>query len=438
MFRKIAARRLIPCLLGSRTRSSQRETERKARFRPKLEGLEEFIMPSAVFELSTPTSNSGPIDIAPDPTTGGLIFAEFYAGKMGRVSATGSMTEVSLSGVTSTPADVSVTSDGTAWLTGWDSPVVARVDSNNTVTSISISGSGDMPNGSCVGPDGFVWFTTWSGGRIGKINPSDNSVTEYYISSSALPCDIVAGLDGKIWFTEYAANKVVSINTDGTGATEYSLGSGANPIGLAPGTDGKIYVADSGTSQISVVTPGSGVTTYNLASGSVPWSVTQGPDGAVWFAESGTGKVGRIDTAGTITETALPTSGSTPTGVAPLAPTSTTPGQIWVTESNAGQLAFIQANAAPRIVDFTAEALGGGLYRFSGKVIDEMPNGLTITFGGVPTMVGKTTTTASDGTFSLTVQLETEGSDGGNVTATTVDMWGASSNVATVSVTPGG
>ncbi len=95
-----------------------------------------------------------------------------------------------------------------------------------------------------------------------------------------------------------------------------------------------------------------------------------------------------------------------------------------------------ETNAAPQIINFTATNLGNGQYLFTGQVVDESPGGLTITFGGVPTMVGLTTTTASDGTFSKMVQLQTNGSDDGTVTASTIDIWGSGSNVALVNVTP--
>jgi len=100
-------------------------------------------------------------------------------------------------------------------------------------------------------------------------------------------------------------------------------------------------------------------------------------------------------------------------------------------------LFFPPVNAAPVIVDFTAESVGSGRYIFSGKVIDEAPGGLTVTFGGgVQTTYGMTVTTASDGTFLLSIVLQTNGNDTGSVTASTVDIWGLASNVPSVYVSP--
>jgi hypothetical protein len=92
-------------------------------------------------------------------------------------------------------------------------------------------------------------------------------------------------------------------------------------------------------------------------------------------------------------------------------------------------------NAAPQIINFTATHLGGGLYLFTGQVTDDQGvAGRPVTFGGVPTMLGKSTTTASDGTFSIQVQLLTNGDDDGTVTAVTTDVWGLASNTAEVAV----
>ena len=76
-------------------------------------------------------------------------------------------------------------------------------------------------------------------------------------------------------------------------------------------------------------------------------------------------------------------------------------------------------------MDFTAEEIGNGLFVFTGRVIDENPAGLVITFGGgVARVQGLTTVVESDGTFILTVRLNTDGTDVGTVSVTTADGQG--------------
>lgn len=94
-------------------------------------------------------------------------------------------------------------------------------------------------------------------------------------------------------------------------------------------------------------------------------------------------------------------------------------------------------DAPPRIVDFAAVEYSHGLFTFSGRVIDESPGGLTVKFGGSPvTTFGMTITTESDGVFSKTVQMLTNGQDSGTITAQTRDAGGQASNVASKDIDP--
>lgn len=113
---------------------------------------------------------------------------------------------------------------------------------------------------------------------------------------------------------------------------------------------------------------------------------------------------------------------------------SNEPTGTMTSEEGTGVLA--PTNLPPEIVDFVAVEIGPGLYRFTGRVIDEAPGGLVVAFGGVPSAEGQSATTNADGTFSLTLQMQTDGSDTGNVSAVTQDASGQTSNVATCWVDP--
>lgn len=120
-----------------------------------------------------------------------------------------------------------------------------------------------------------------------------------------------------------------------------------------------------------------------------------------------------------------------PSGLGVDDPTDPTPG------SGEYVLATPPANQAPEIVNFGCTEIANGLFIFSGRVIDEFPGGLTITFSGsVDSMDGKTTITNADGTFTYTIQLKFDGSDNGAVAATTVDAGGLVSNEPITYVTP--
>lgn len=94
------------------------------------------------------------------------------------------------------------------------------------------------------------------------------------------------------------------------------------------------------------------------------------------------------------------------------------------------------ANLAPMIVDLSVQRLDSGLYRISGRVLDENPGGLVVNLGGIPSVQGLSVITNADGTFTIDVPLKTDGSDAGWVTAITRDASGLVSNLASCWVDP--
>lgn len=84
-------------------------------------------------------------------------------------------------------------------------------------------------------------------------------------------------------------------------------------------------------------------------------------------------------------------------------------------------------NDAPTITNFSV-VQNGSLYTFTGTVVDENPNGLTVEFGGV--ISGNSTTTNAFGNFTF----EVSGISAGTATAITTDDDDVDSNTAATSV----
>jgi hypothetical protein len=105
--------------------------------------------------------------------------------------------------------------------------------------------------------------------------------------------------------------------------------------------------------------------------------------------------------------------------------------------SDAAKPAPLAGATPPQIINFQAVEVSGGMWVFSGTVVDAQPGGLTVSFGGAPeALQGLTTTTDADGNFSIGVILNSNGSDTGTATAQTVDGQGLPSNVAQYYVDP--
>jgi hypothetical protein len=72
-----------------------------------------------------------------------------------------------------------------------------------------------------------------------------------------------------------------------------------------------------------------------------------------------------------------------------------------------------------QLVNFAANEIGHGYFEFTGRVLMNGTGaaGVTVTLDGLPSLVGQTVTTASDGTFTLFIQLQTDGTDNGTAEA---------------------
>jgi hypothetical protein len=92
----------------------------------------------------------------------------------------------------------------------------------------------------------------------------------------------------------------------------------------------------------------------------------------------------------------------------------------------------------PVITEFSAEPEGLGFYTFSGNVQDANPASCVVTFGGIPSLAGTKVQCDSEGNFSITVLLKTDGSDAGTVTVYATDGNGLQSATDWVDVEPTG
>ena len=99
---------------------------------------------------------------------------------------------------------------------------------------------------------------------------------------------------------------------------------------------------------------------------------------------------------------------------------------LWGQSSNTGDVTL--TSNAPLINNFAAIHGSGTTWTLQGSVDVQDPEGLTVTFGGLPSLSGVTASVQGDGTFSATVTLQAD--ESGTATAQTTDWWGQQSNLA--------
>jgi streptogramin lyase len=292
--------------------------------------LEDRCVPS-ITEFPIPTADSNPFGITRGPD-GNLWFTESLAGRIGRITPAGVVTEFT-QGLTPgcQPAQITAGPDGNLWFTEQFSDRIGRITPAGVITEFS---AGILPFseplGITAGPDGNLWFTEQFSDRIGRITPAGVvTVFSVGLTLNSQPALITAGPDGNLWFTE-GDGKIGRITTAGV-ITEFSAGiTGGTLFGITAGPDGNVWFTNSAHSLIGRITPAGQVTEFagGSTAGSVTLQITAGSDGNLWFTEPGRDRIGRITTTGTLTEfSAGITPGAVPGGIA-VGPD----GDIWFTE----------------------------------------------------------------------------------------------------------
>jgi streptogramin lyase len=317
------------------------------------------------FPLPTAGISPGALTVGPD---GNLWFPEDFlippgiipipgnvppAGKIGRITPAGALTEFPVSASDGTLlSDLIVGHDGNLWFTEsvFDSvgpDAVGRITPSGAVTAFPLPSTEDgIVYALTVGSDGNLWFPEFHESRtpqkIGRITPT-GTLTEFRLPARYGPAnDLTVGPDGDLWFTVYTDSGPGAVGriTPAGALTEFTVPTAADtgPSDLTVGPDGDLWFSAypakrSRYSTIDRITPAGAFTQFRVpTAGIYPGDLTVGPDDNLWFttfANSGHGGVvGRITPAGAITEFSVPTAGIGPGGL-----TVGPDGNLWFPEN---------------------------------------------------------------------------------------------------------
>ncbi len=159
---------------------------------------------------------------------------------------------------------------------------------------------------------------------------------------------------------------------------EYPLPqSGSLPYHIAKGPDGNLWFTEQTGHRIGRISTAGTITEFALPGGGNPIGIAAGPDGNLWFTEAPPGRIGRIDTSGPIAEFSTGLSaGSSPGDI-----TAGPDGALWFTEDG-GKIGRISTAGA--ISEF---ALPGGSFTLDGITADA--DGIWFTEGFPTEVVGR-------------------------------------------------
>ncbi|AMM21712.1 hypothetical protein AX769_18105 [Frondihabitans sp. PAMC 28766] len=224
----------------------------------------------------------------------GAMWYTDYDTKIGVTSATGKITEFSMTGGHTTAYSLTQGSDGNIWFTTYDDKTkvgyIGRITPADVQTYFEVPSGSDISN-LALGPDGNIWFSADDSGDVDTITPS-GTITDHKMSAITSPVQIVrritAGSDGTMLIASnsYASDTATNLTATGhfgsmttAGAyTDHALPIGHLAQDLTIGSDGNIWgttvTRASATSEYPVaigvdeITSGGVIAPYSVGSDS--------------------------------------------------------------------------------------------------------------------------------------------------------------------------
>jgi len=262
-------------------------------------------------EYAIPTQNASPVDIVAGPD-GALWFTE-AAGKIGRITTTGEITEFPQA--VGSPGSITVGPDGALWFAEQDAIGRITTAGASQLFPAVVNGS-DQIAGITAGPDGALWFTAQnlgmspSSSAIGRI-ATTGQVTSFTLPPSRDPTGITTGPDGALWFAEgggfgsgtyYSA--IGRMTTSGKLSEYGDLTGFMFPEQIIAAPDGALWYTNNGA--IGRITTTGQIALYGVPNDGDGYGgyIVPGPDRTLWF--SGNGFVGRVTLDGTAEITVFP------------------------------------------------------------------------------------------------------------------------------------
>jgi virginiamycin B lyase len=254
-------------------------------------------------------------------------------------AVTKTVTEFTIKTANNQPGDMAVGTDGNVWFVDQNTSKIAKISKTGVITGYLTHTANAKPTGITLGSDGAMWFTEAAANKIGRI--SGPPATDYTIPTPASsPRGITLGTDGDLYFTEYSAHTINKIDpSTHTVSLVATLPAGSGPTHIASGPDGNLWVTETLTNAVARVTLGGVVTQVPLTPNSAPSRIVAGPLNSLWVAEPGTNQIAQIATAGTVTQQiSVP---GKPTGIAVGADGTLPDNNLWVTEPGANKIARV-------------------------------------------------------------------------------------------------
>lgn len=143
--------------------------------------------------------------------------------------------------------------DGYLYFTEPNANRLGRVNASGEVSEEPLPNSGSRPRAIATAPDGSLWFSEEGGDRVGHFIPDAGLLRERQLSPGARPTGIAARADGTIWVAEPGLEGFAMVTA--AGGSEFKIPfPDAAPNDVVPGPEGNVWFAEEGGPWLGRVT----------------------------------------------------------------------------------------------------------------------------------------------------------------------------------------
>ena len=157
--------------------------------------------------------------------------------------SSGIFTEFLLPTSNSFPGDITRGADGNMWFTEQVAGKFGRITPSGVITEFT---GVDSPSSIAAGPDGNIWIASAFINQIARVTPALD-ITLFPTPST--PTIIRPGNGNNLLFTEISANKIASITTGGV-VTESAEFIHSSPTGITAGVGREVWLLGTATNRV--------------------------------------------------------------------------------------------------------------------------------------------------------------------------------------------
>lgn len=234
-----------------------------------------------------------------------------------------SRTEVAKVGTGHSPHEVALSPDGRwAYVSDYgtgpepgSTVTIVDVAARSTVGTIDL-GAHTRPHGITVTADGSVWVTTEGSAHVLKLDPERRAIVlEAETGQDVTHMVVVAPAHGRAYTANIGSGTVTAVDTEtGRVLAQLKTGAGAEGLALSPAGD-RVYVTNRSAGTLSEIDVSSNTVTRSLEVGSFPIRVEILPDGSrALVSNAQANELAVVDLAEWVVERRIPV-GAVPVGI---------------------------------------------------------------------------------------------------------------------------